>query len=93
MQLNSLPAARVSGPAPCRSRGPTSWVVYRAVVKGEAAGPNGVCEQAELEAMERARPGCVRVIRAGLLDEGAAERLARGTAGDPKPRLGRGLAP
>jgi hypothetical protein len=67
----------------------TSWVVYQAVVKGDAPGPKGVCEQAEWEAMERAKPGGTVVIQAGIVDEGVAERLARGTSGDTKPRVTR----
>jgi len=71
------------------TRGPESWVIYQTVVKGEAAGPNGVCEQAEWEAMERAFPGGHLLIQAGISSEGVAERLARGTSGDPKPRVPR----
>jgi hypothetical protein len=68
-------------------RRPQSWVIYRAVVKGEVTGPNGVCEQAEWEAMERAKPGCTFVVQSGIADEAVAERLARGTSGDPVPRV------
>lgn len=66
-----------------------SWVIYRAVIKGEVAGPNGVCEQADWEAMERAKPGGTVVIQAGIADEAVAERRARGTSGDPRPRITR----
>ena len=77
---------------PNKARRPLSWVVYRAVVQGVATGPNGVCEQAEWEAMERAKPGGTVVVRSGIADEAVAERLARGTAGDPVPRVPRGAA-
>jgi hypothetical protein len=69
---------------PNKVRRPPSRVIYRAVVQGVATGPNGVCEQAEWEEMERAKPG--------IADEAVAERLARGTSGDPVPRITRGTA-
>jgi hypothetical protein len=47
---------------------------------------NAVCEQSEWDEMERARPGYHTLIRAGITNEGEAERLARGTSGDPKGR-------
>ena len=72
---------------------PQSWVVYRVTIKGQTAGPNAVCEQAEWEAMERDRPGLHTLIRAGITSEGEAERLARGTSGDPVPRAARAAAP
>lgn len=63
-----------------------SWVVYAVLHKGEPTGANGVCEQGEWAAMERANPGGHRLIREGIASEAAAERLARGTSGDPVPR-------
>jgi hypothetical protein len=69
-----------------QARRPLSWVVYRVTLKGQADGPNAVCEQAEWEALERDRPGVHTLIRAGIASEGEAERLARGTSGDPTPR-------
>ena len=69
-----------------------SWVIYQAVSKGVVSGPNAVCELAEWEAMERARPGCTSVVQTGILNEAVAERLARGTSGDPKPRVTRETA-
>ena len=82
-----MPMRRSTG-----GRGPGSWVVYRTVVRGEVTGPTGVCEQAELDEMERLRPGSTFVVQAGIADEGVAERLARGTSGDAKPRLTRETA-
>jgi hypothetical protein len=55
--------------------------------QGGVSGPNAVCELAEWEAMERARPGAQCVVQLGIATEGMAERLARGTSGDPVPRL------
>ena len=37
-------------------------------------------------AMDAARPGFFTLVRAGIANEGEAERLARGTAGEAKPR-------
>jgi len=71
------------------TRGPATWVIYQTVVKGQVVGPNGVCEQAEWEAMERAFPGGHLLVQSGIASEGVAERLARGTSGDPKPRVTR----
>ena len=47
-----------------------SWVIYQAVIKGVVSGPNAVCEQAEWEAMERAKPGCTWVVQSGIATEG-----------------------
>ena len=66
-----------------------SWVVYQMPVKGQPAGMNAVCRQREWEAMESARPGYYTLIRAGIANEGEAERLARGTSGDRPVREAR----
>jgi len=66
-----------------------SWVIYQVVNKGVVGGPNAVCEQAEWDEMERARPGAQFLVRCGIATEGAAARLARGTSGDPKPKAPR----
>lgn len=63
-----------------------SWVIYQSVTKGVAGGAHGVCGQAEWDAMERVSPGRQVLIQSGIANEGVAERLARGTAGDPVPR-------
>ena len=63
-----------------------SWVVYQMTVHGKETGINAVCEQSEWDAMERAQPGHHKLILAGITNEGEAERLARGTAGDPAKR-------
>ncbi|MDB5312764.1 MAG: hypothetical protein JWO38_6966 [Gemmataceae bacterium] len=63
-----------------------TWVVYRMTLRGVASPVNAVCEQGEWDAMEAARPGHHVLVRAGITSEGEAERLARGTSGDPIPR-------
>jgi hypothetical protein len=66
-----------------------SWVVYRVTLParhGEPAGVNAVCPQAEWDAMELARPGYHTLVQEGIATESEAERLARGTSGDTRPR-------
>jgi hypothetical protein len=62
------------------------WVVYQMHVRGNADGMNAVCEQSEWDAMELAQPGQHKLIRAGIANEAEAERLARGSSGDPVKR-------
>jgi hypothetical protein len=69
-----------------KSRRSEVWVVYQSAIKGQPSGPNAVCDQGEWEAMEAVAPGLNRLIRGGITSEGEAERLARGTSGDPVPR-------
>lgn len=71
------------------SRRIRAWVVYRKTLGGNAAGANAVCEQAEWDKMEAARPGYHTLIRDRIWNEGEAERLARGTSGDTPVRAGR----
>ena len=66
-----------------------SWVVYQMTIHGKPLGMNAVCEQGEWDEMERDRPGYHTLIRAGIPNECEAEKLARGTSGDAKPRLRR----
>ena len=68
-----------------------SWVVYKMTLQGKPLGVNAVCEQAEWDAMELARPGYYKLVRAGITNEAEAERLARGTSGDAKHPLPRRL--
>jgi hypothetical protein len=68
------------------------WVVYKLPMPpkhGESGAVNAICEQSEWDAMERARPGYYTLIRGGITDETEAEKLARGTSGDPPIRLSR----
>jgi hypothetical protein len=61
-----------------------AWVVYRMTIHGRRQDQvnNAVCEQGEWDAMESAQPGYHTLVRAGIPNEGEAERLARGTSGD-----------
>ena len=61
------------------------WAVYQVTVQGRP-GPKVVCFQSEWDAIEEATPGLHRLIRDGILNEGEAERLARGTSGDDPVR-------
>ena len=71
----------------------TTWVVYERRGRGGEEATNAVCEQAEWDAMEQAQPGRNVLVRSGITNEGEAERLARGTSGDPVPRAARTAAP
>lgn len=64
------------------------WVVYQTPVKGRSEGLSAVCGQREWDAMASSRPGYYTLVRAGIANEGEAERLARGTAGDRPTGLG-----
>ena len=66
-----------------------SWVVYRMTVNGKQVGLNAVCEQGEWDALELSRPGYHTLVRAGITNEGEAERLARGPEAAPVPRARR----
>jgi len=54
-----------------------SWVVYRMTMRGKTTGMGAVCEQDEWEALELTQPGFHTLVRAGITNEGEAERLAR----------------
>ena len=69
-----------------KSDGAESWVVYLMSIHGKEAGMNAVCEQGEWDAMELARPGYHTLVKSGIANECEAERLARGTSGDPLRR-------
>jgi hypothetical protein len=62
------------------------WVVYKMSLRGNPDGMNAVCEQSEWDALELAKPGQYQLIQKGIASEGEAERLARGTSGDPVKR-------
>ena len=64
------------------------WAVYKRITKKAPEGMNAVCTQEEWNAMELAKPGQQPLLHGGLANEGMAERLARGTAGDPPERRG-----
>ena len=63
-----------------------AWVVYRMTMPKNAIGGNVVCEQREWDAIEAAQPGYHTLLHTGLKTEQEAEKLARGTAGESKPR-------
>ena len=63
-----------------------SWVVYQTISNGTVSEFNSVCEQDEWVEMERLKPGAQSLVKGGFTNEGSAEREARGTAGDTKPR-------
>ena len=69
-----------------------SWVVYVMTLHGKTDGRNAVCGQDEWDEIERWRPGYHTLVRSGIRNEGEAEKLARGTSGDPAPRGGRTVA-
>lgn len=58
-----------------------TWVVYQS-----PDGSRGVCQRHEWAAMELRAPGAKQLLHADIESEGVAERLARGTSGDPVPR-------
>jgi hypothetical protein len=68
------------------SKSVVAWVVYRMTTRGNKTDGNVVCEQEEWNAMELSQPGQHTLIRAGISTEEEAEKLARGTSGDPVPR-------
>ena len=61
------------------------WAVYQMTVQGKP-GPKVICFQHEWEAIEKAAPGLHRLLKGDILNEGEAERLARGTSGDDPVR-------
>ena len=63
-----------------------SWVVYLMALHGKKEAVNAVCSQSEWNKMEQSQPGVHTLIRGGILNEGEAERLARGTSGDAVKR-------
>lgn len=54
-----------------------AWVVYLMTIHGKPGGPPAVCEQAEWDAMELARPGYHKLLKGGLRSEMEAEKFAR----------------
>jgi hypothetical protein len=62
-----------------------TWVIYLMTVRKQE-GMKAVCEQAEWDAMELARPGYHQLIQGGFTNEAEAELLARGESGASKPR-------
>jgi hypothetical protein len=63
-----------------------TWVVYSIPTKDCPDGVRAVCMQGEWEAMDAAKPGFFTLVQGGIRNEGEAEQLARGTAGEARPR-------
>ena len=63
-----------------------AWVVYSFPMRGSSDVMRAVCDQGEWEVLDRAKPGFYTLVRAGIVNEGEAERLARGTSGAARPR-------
>ena len=63
-----------------------SWVVYLMTFRGDHPPMKAVCTRREWEAMERSKPGYHTLVQDGITDETEAEKLARGTSGNPPPR-------
>ena len=70
-----------------------TWVVYSVPTKDSPEGVRAVCREGEWAALDAARPGFLTLIRAGITHEGEAERLARGTSGEARPRQARAVVP
>jgi hypothetical protein len=64
---------------------PESWVVYQSV-DGPRMGMKSVCEASEWEVLQTSQSTAVKLIKKNIESESEAEKLARGTSGDPKKR-------
>lgn len=61
------------------------WVVYETLV-GPNAGRRSVCTAGEWTTIQLNAPDQNQLVMEGITDETDAEKLARGTSGDLKPR-------
>lgn len=61
------------------------WVVYE-TVKGPKLGMRSVCTAGEWKSLQTSHPEHNQLVKDGITDETEAEKLARGTSGDPKSR-------
>lgn len=64
---------------------PESWVVYESV-DGPRTGMKSICDEDEWATIAAAKSTNVKLIKKGICSESEAEKLARGTSGDRKPR-------
>ena len=71
----------------------STWVVYQIIAPDGSLGPRAVCSQTEWLRIESGASGTVSLIRSEIASEADAERLARGTSGDPKPSRVGGQGP
>ena len=69
-----------------------AWAVYQIAAQGKEPAVNAMCDQGEWEQLKKSSPGRYTLIKANITNEGEAERLARGTSGDTKPRNSRTTA-
>ena len=74
-----------------RSTRTQTWVVYSMPLRASDTPMRFICEQSEWDAMNLAKPGYYSLIQAGIENEGEAERLARGTAGEAKSRTAKSI--
>jgi hypothetical protein len=63
------------------------WAVYEAI-QGKAVGIRSVCTDSEWQALELTHPGLNMLVQKGIASEADAEKLARGTSGDPVAKRG-----
>ncbi len=63
-----------------------TWVVYAIPTRDCPGGVRAVCDDREWAALDGARPGFYTLVQGGIAHEGEAERLARGTSGESRPR-------
>jgi hypothetical protein len=68
-----------------------TWVVYTMPMKGRPEGVRAVCDEGEWAAMDGAKPGFFTLVQGGITNEGEAERLARGTAGEARSRTAKAV--
>lgn len=61
------------------------WVVYETLT-GPNIGMRAVCTAGEWNKIQLNSPGQNQLVMEGITDETTAEKLARGTSGDQKPR-------
>lgn len=64
---------------------PEKWVVYESL-DPKTLGVKFVCSTSQWQAAQAKDPGLQKLIQDDITDENVAEKLARGTAGDLKPR-------
>jgi hypothetical protein len=70
-----------------------SWAVYEIAAKGKDLATRGVCDQGDWLEIEKTAAGRFTLVRGNITNEGEAERLARGTFGDTKPRIPKNYSP
>jgi hypothetical protein len=69
------------------------WAVYQVAANGKQDAAKAMCDQREWAFVESQGQGRCTLIRANITSEAEAERLARGTSGDPVIRQPRNYSP